>query len=116
MNERKDMSRQAFDDPLTVFVRHHGMKSPICAVRHAPSVMERFDDRVFGAAENRNPLRGHRDVVGASGTRQAGCAMRRKLICICIGIVVDDPAGHHGAKPFADVSLVQLRSFRNLAR
>ncbi len=48
----------------------------IRAVGHAPAVTNRFDNRIFGAAEHRNPLRGHGNVVRARRARQARGMLR----------------------------------------
>ncbi len=92
VRQGQDVVQQAVDDGLPALFRHDGVKSRIGAIGHAAAVTERLDHRIFGAAEDADPLRRHGDVVRARRPRQAAACSGGKRY-------MSDPASYSTMPP-----------------
>jgi hypothetical protein len=70
-------------------------------------VFETLDDIVFDRSELGDVLGEHRQIVRRRRPRQAGRVLGRQAKGTRRGVALDDPAGHHGAEPFAHIAFVE---------
>src|SRR5688572_8713110 len=84
-------------------------------VGNTSTSFETLDDVVLHGAEHGDILGEHSHVVGRGGSRQTRGMFRRQGKTIRRGTDIDDAGSHHGAKPFAHVTLVETGAGRNVA-
>ena len=115
-HERQDVRLERGHHRLAAVLGHHVVKPRELLVGHAAALPEALDDRVFDAAQERDVLREHRDVVGTGRARHRGGVLGRQAEGDRRRVDVDDTGRDHGAEPLADVAFVQPGPARQSGR
>ena len=115
-HERQDVRLDRREHRLPAVLAHHGMETSVFFVRDSATLLEALDDVIFHASEHPDPLGEYRHVVGGGCTAQERGMLRRQFVAQGFRIDLDNTGADHGAEPFPNISLVQLRAFGNFLR
>ena len=106
-HQRQNVRFQRRQHRLAAVLGHDVVETWKLCVRNAAALLEAFDDLVFDAAQERNVLREHGQIVRARRPRQKSRMLGGQENRFGRGIDLDDPAGDHRAQPLAHVALIE---------
>jgi hypothetical protein len=112
--QRQHIGDQGFVEPLGGEAGPEVQKSVESVVGHAPAVPEAVEELVFQVPEQGDRCTKDGHIVGSRSPGQQRRMLCRKNVGLLVGQILDDPARDHRVEPFAHISLVQPRGFRNL--